>query len=563
MPEYLAPGVYVEEISTGPVPIEGVSTSTTGMVGPTPRGPLHPRLVTSWLEFQLWYGGLTELGASSAFATVTGPGFAYTTWAAKGFFDNGGQRLYMARIVADIAPPAANPPPNPAPAGPSVATLPLKAGANTVLTIESAGPADLTDQIFVRVADPTLRDPANPKNPDPTRRRISVAFYDVVPPVPLVDPLSTLADDLRNPNRRDPDILEDYDNLQAGDIAVALSGSTLITATLAGPPPVLPDNTVDANNKPMFVPLAAGGYGYTLVPQNYVGDETKPLDQRTGLAALATLDDVSLLCVPNEVTDASGTLTDEVRIQCQLLKDRFAILQVGQVPPDPSSIFPPFASSYAAIYYPWIRVVDPITQATMLIPPGGHIAGIYAATDDARGVHKAPANVEVAGILVNDLPGNIKPLEVAISKGDQEILNPRGVNVIRDFRTSGLGIRIWGARTLSSDAQWKYINVRRLFIFVEQSVLRGTQWVVFEPNDESTWARVRRSISDFLTSVWRSGALVGATKDDAFFVRCDATTMTQDDIDNGRLICLVGMAPAKPAEFVIFRFSQITGQPTS
>ena len=138
-----------------------------------------------------------------------------------------------------------------------------------------------------------------------------------------------------------------------------------------------------------------------------------------------------------------------------------------------------------------------------------------------------------------------------------------GINVIRDFRTSGLGCRVWGARTLSSDPQWKYINIRRLFIFVEESVRKGTQWVVFEPNDEITWARVSRSVAMFLTSVWRSGALMGTTPDEAFFVRCDRTTMTQDDIDNGRLICLVGMAPAFPAEFVIFRFSQMTGQATS
>ena len=551
MPEYLAPGVYAEEISTGPVPIEGVSTSTTGFVGPTPRGPTHPQLVTSWLEFQLWYGGLTELGGSSAFATWAKAGFAYTVWAAKGFFDNGGQRLFMARVVGDIPPPA--------PSGDSPATIQLspKTAGQTALTIQSAGPADLTNQIFVRVMDPTQRDPANPTNPDPTRTRISIVFYDVAPPTPLVDPLSLLSADLRNPNRRDPTIVEDYDNLQAGDITAALGASTLIAPPdLGAAQPALPANI-------KFTALSPGSYGYPLVDQNYIGDETKPLDSRTGLAALATLDEVSLLCVPNEVTDATGTITGEIRIQCELLKDRFAILQVPGTMSNISRIHPPFASSYTAIYYPWIRVVDPVTQATMLVPPGGHIAGIYAATDEARGVHKAPANVEVAGILINDLPGNIKPLEYTISKGDQEILNPIGINVIRDFRASGLGCRVWGARTLSSDAQWKYVNVRRLFIFVEQSVIRGTQWVVFEPNDEITWARVRRSLSDFLTSVWRSGALVGATPDEAFFVRCDNTTMTQDDIDNGRLICLVGMAPAKPAEFVIFRFSQTTGQTTS
>ena len=548
MPEYLAPGVYAEEVSTGPVPIEGVSTSTTGLVGPTPRGPLRPRLITSWLEFQLWYGGLSELGAASAFATWAGDGFPYTLWAARGFFDNGGQRLFMARVCGTQDP--AN--------QPKAATLVLD--GSTKLTIASVGPADLKNQIFIRVAASTQRDPTpgNSKNPDPNRVRISVAFYDTAPPMPgnaLVDPL--VPGNLSDPNRREPTILEDFDNLLAGDIEVTLQGSRLITGTFeTGKPSALPKQLT-------FTPLQQGAYGAALQNADYTGEGVLALDQRSGLAGLATIDEVSLLCIPNEATDLSGELKDALRIQCESLKDRFAILQVTEANPDPGNIFPPFASSYVAIYYPWIRVVDPGSGATLLIPQAGHVAGIYAATDEARGVHKAPANVEVAGILVNDLPGDQKPLQYTVSKGDQEILNPLGINVIRDFRASGLGCRVWGARTLSSDAQWRYINVRRLFIFVEQSVIRGTQWVVFEPNDEMTWARVRRSISDFLTGVWQSGALVGATPDEAFFVRCDNTTMTQDDIDNGRLICLIGMAPAKPAEFVIFRFSQITGQPTS
>ena len=161
-------------------------------------------------------------------------------------------------------------------------------------------------------------------------------------------------------------------------------------------------------------------------------------------------------------------------------------------------------------------------------------------------------------MLTRDLDATRKPLEFTVTKGQQDILNPRGVDVIRDFRHHQRGIRVWGARTMSTDTQWKYVNVRRLFIFVEQSIDRGTQWVVFEPNDETTWARVTRSIENFLISVWRSGALMGTTQEEAFFVRCDQTTMTQDDIDNGRLICYIGIAPVKPAEFVIFRISQKT-----
>ena len=186
------------------------------------------------------------------------------------------------------------------------------------------------------------------------------------------------------------------------------------------------------------------------------------------------------------------------------------------------------------------------------MPPTGHVAGIFARTDIERGVHKAPANEVVAGRR------RPEPSSCRSPKGEQDILNPRGVNCIRDFRTDGRGIRVWGARTMSSDPEWKYVNVRRLFIFVEESIDEGTQWVVFEPNDEPLWAQVRRSIDELPARVWRSGALMGTTQEEAFFVKCDRTTMTQDDIDNGRLICYIGIAPVKPAEFVIFRISQKT-----
>jgi phage tail sheath protein FI len=166
--------------------------------------------------------------------------------------------------------------------------------------------------------------------------------------------------------------------------------------------------------------------------------------------------------------------------------------------------------------------------------------------------------VEVRDIITTDLPDGGRPLEFMLTKRNQDALNPRGINVIRDFRADNRGIRVWGARTLADDASWKYVSVRRLFLFVEESIDEGTQWVVFEPNDEPTWDRVRRSISNFLTRVWRSGALMGLTADEAFFVKCDRSTMSEDDIENGRLICYVGIAPVRPAEYVILRFSQKT-----
>jgi phage tail sheath protein FI len=179
--------------------------------------------------------------------------------------------------------------------------------------------------------------------------------------------------------------------------------------------------------------------------------------------------------------------------------------------------------------------------------PSGHIAGVYARVDVERGVHKAPANEVIRAI---------SGIAEDVNKREHDMLNPKNINVLRFF--PGRGNRVWGARCLTSDSAWKYVNVRRFFIYVEESIDEGTQWVVFEPNDEPTWARVRLSISNFLNSEWRKGALQGRTAAEAYFVKCDLTTMTQDDIDNGRLICVVGIAPVKPAEFVIFRIQQKT-----
>ena len=192
---------------------------------------------------------------------------------------------------------------------------------------------------------------------------------------------------------------------------------------------------------------------------------------------------------------------------------------------------------------------DPQTGARKVVPPGGHALGVYARTDVERGVFKAPANETLRGAL---------ELEFDINDDTQSVLNPRGVNAIRQF--PGRGIRIWGARTMSSNALWKYVSVRRLFIFLERSIYEGTQWVVFEPNDVQLWDRVTDTLRLFLRNQWRQGALFGRTEEHAFFVTCDERTMTQDDIMNGRLICEVGIAPVRPAEFVVFRIFQHTAE---
>jgi phage tail sheath protein FI len=271
---------------------------------------------------------------------------------------------------------------------------------------------------------------------------------------------------------------------------------------------------------------------------------------KSGLAGLRDVDEISILNCPDEFYlgannfNIAGLLVD----QCQELKDRFAILQAPVAAGTPENNNPSVNSKYAAYYYPWLKIVNPLTSVPLLIPPGGHMAGIYARSDTNIGVHKDPAN---------EVINNITELQLQTNDQQQSILNPKGVDVLRYFK--GAGNLVWGGRTTSIDPDWKYINVRRLFIFVEKSILRGTQWVVFEINDEPLWARVKRSVSDFLTGLWRDGMLQGLKKEEAFFVKCDRTTMTQADIDNGRLICLIGIAPVKPAEFVIFRIGQWYG----
>jgi phage tail sheath protein FI len=238
---------------------------------------------------------------------------------------------------------------------------------------------------------------------------------------------------------------------------------------------------------------------------------------------------------------------------CELMGDRVAILdappglnaqQVKEWRVDKAG----YDSKYASLYWPWVKVFDPLSGQAKFVPPSGHMAGIWARSDDERGVHKAPANEVVRGAIA---------LQLQVTKSEHDQLNPNGINVIRAF--PGRGIRVWGARTLSSDPAWRYLNVRRLFNYVEESILEGTQWVVFEPNDVALWERVKRTVNSFLLGVWRSGALFGATPQEAFYVKCDAETNPPDVIDRGQLVVEIGIAPVKPAEFVIFRIAQFSG----
>ncbi|MEA2973199.1 MAG: uncharacterized protein QOG82_1657 [Actinomycetota bacterium] len=269
------------------------------------------------------------------------------------------------------------------------------------------------------------------------------------------------------------------------------------------------------------------------------------------LDALAREDEIALVAAPDAGT--LGTVEDCAAAAAALVAHaeqagfRFALVDApaGSSVDDVGRFRERLDSGRAALYHPWV-VTEPAVGGVTL-PPSGFVAGVYARGDGERGVLKPPTGDAVRGVV---------GLESVVDHRAQGVLNQQGVNVLRSF--DGEGIRLWGARTLSSDPEWKYINIRRYLLFLEHSIDQSTQWAVFEPNGEALWATVRRSVEDFLDTQWRSGALVGRTPQDAYFVRCDRSTMTQDDLAQGRLVALVGVAPLKPAEFVIFRIGQST-----
>lgn len=275
----------------------------------------------------------------------------------------------------------------------------------------------------------------------------------------------------------------------------------------------------------------------------YIGEDNGP-GTRTGLKAFEDVEDINMVVAAGQTDPA---IQDAVLSHCENMRYRFAILDSPEVieKGGVDKLPKPRDSKYGAYYFPWLEVYDPY-KGNVFQPPAGYMAGVYARVDSERGVHKAPANELVRGAL---------GLKYNITKGEQDILNPKGINCIRAF--SNRGIRVWGARTVSSDASWRYINVRRLFNMVEQSIEIGTQWAVFEPNDQRLWKRITRDLSAFLMRLWRQGALFGATPEQAFYVKCDDETNPPEVIDAGQLICEIGMCPVKPAEFVIFRIGQM------
>ncbi|WP_298685458.1 phage tail sheath C-terminal domain-containing protein [uncultured Methanomethylovorans sp.] len=516
-----------------------MSTSTVGFLGLTERGPtIPPKLVTSWTQFMRVYGGYAE--------------DAYLPYAVEGFFGNGGKRCYIARVVHRKD--GSND------EGAVAATL-TKDG----VTFKAVGEGSWGNRVAIRVENSSNAN-ADPESDETKTFKLTIVYWKEANfkkdnlEVLTTDSEMESAGKLRELLEK-ADYLETFDNLSTdptssdhftkklGDPLNNLSN--LLVLSGSGRPS---DTDLD---KFYFEALDGGSDGTSsLKRRDFLGDPTAVPGTKEGLTALGDIDEISILCAPDLHQlpfDSDGKIfINDLLTQCENLKDRFAILDVGKNKPNVSGLTITSTagrqSKYGAIYYPWLKVYDPLSRQIRQIPPGGHVAGIYARSDTERGVHKAPANEVVRGAL---------GLEFDLTKDEQSILNPRGINVIRNF--TDRGILVWGARNIVLDPLWKYINVRRLFIYVEGSIEKGTQWVVFEPNNERLWARVRATITQFLTTVWKDGALMGTKPEEAFFVKCDRTTMTQDDIDNGRLICVIGIAPVKPAEFVIFRIAQWAG----
>ncbi|MFB7934655.1 phage tail sheath subtilisin-like domain-containing protein [Streptomyces sp. NPDC056039] len=522
MPSYLSPGVYVEEVASGSRPIEGVGTSVAAFVGLAPTGPLNePTLVTNWTQYVAAFGEFTD-------------GY-YLAHSVYGFFNNGGSAAYVVRV------------------GGSAEGVPAEAGQ---------GPAAVTG----RSGSAPAALPAGEPKQLGTFAVTAVAQGDLS--VEVADPEG------EGPAERFKLIVKDGDKpVETFDVTAKKGGrnyvvtqvkerSKLIAVTEAAPAAQLarPDNQTVALAAPAPAPPAASDSHPDAAhpgPAQYLGDSA----DRTGFGGLEAVDEVSMVAVPDLMAAYQRGAIDLEAVKavqlgliahCELMGDRVAVIDP---PPGMNARqirvwrqeTAGYDSKYAALYYPWIKTFDPATGHSRLVPPSGHVAGIWARNDSERGVHKAPANEVVRGAV---------DLELQITRGEQDLLNPIGVNCIRAF--PGRGIRVWGARTLSSDPAWRYLNIRRYFNYLEESILIGTQWVVFEPNDHNLWARIRRNISAFLVNEWRDGALFGRRPEEAYYVKCDEETNPPESVDVGRVICEIGIAPVKPAEFVIFRLAQFS-----
>jgi phage tail sheath protein FI len=663
MPEYLAPGVYVEETSFRNKSIEGVSTTTTGFIGPTRFGPIEvePEVITSLAEYERVFGDRQQLKFTAKDGTDVPPMHNYMWQAVRAFFEEGGKRLYVARTFQShgsndgsasdwISPKDASGHATikqlrvraryPGEAGKTRVRLTLRLSQNILSSEPRTKPTDpiiptakgLLEWDVVWISD--ISSPLSPLDSRTGRYYLAKTIEDPLTKEQTwnfvgTDASPTSSDIAVNPENK---LLN---NLLPNDDPMASDEIHVLTLTVTAMPvgsdlaPIVwdglafdpdhkragePDSVFDRFAKepgspalkrriPLVFERQTDSQGAFIIQDGlqlldlmfqtnpkleqalnnlrstdaarsvdllldggndgerpdavfYEGEADDQKVEKTGLKGFEDIEDISIVAAPgstflyeNGYRSNASTILNLLISHCERMRYRIAVLDSGegQSIADVRAMRGRIDSKYAAFYYPWVRILDPVTRQEVYMPPSGFVSGIYARNDIQRAVYKAPAN-EVVNLAIG--------FEQTLNKAQQEVLNPEGVNCFRFFE--GRGFRLWGARTISSDPEWKYVNVRRYFAYLERSIDKGTQWAVFEPNGEALWANVRRTIEDFLLNEWQSGALLGDKPEKAYFVKCDRSTMTQNDLDNGRLICLIGIAPLKPAEFVIFRIGQWT-----
>jgi phage tail sheath protein FI len=567
VPEYLHPGVYVQEVPSAVRPIQGVSTSTAAFIGVADSGPVpghllptgeaaQPTLVTSFTEYSRQFGGFRK--------------DSFLTYAVQAFFQNGGQSLYIVRVI----PAAAAVGGVPSPSSATIAQAVVGSGTGAA-DLSAANHGAWGNNIWIQIAPSSDGDPNNFK--------LLVKFG------------ATMAEAQGN-------TVESYDSITHSGSPTLLPGASnpgqygrfvinsrseyiAITSDFSAR---LPNTSTDPSTGALLLTGLFGGSDGDTTIVNFVGAPAQDNTVTgTGIFALDKITDVSLIAIPGQGDINTVNSGIEYCKNLRPLQDCFFIGDVGSVVGPAGATNVPgarqntvaptvtkildaraFATSglsghlldksagdYGAIYFPWIWATDPIgvgLNPTILLPPSGFLSGIYARIDTARGVFKAPAGLE-AGVA-----GALAPY-VVVSGTEQDELNPVMINVLRSV--PGSGLVVWGTRTFGSDASWRYIPVRRMAIFLRVSIYNGIQWAVFEPNDESLWASLRLNIRAFMMTQFRAGAFQGSTPDDAFFVLCDSSTTAQTDIDNGVVNILVGFAPLKPAEFVVLKLSQKVNQP--
>lgn len=540
--DYFAPGVYVEEIDRGSRPIEGVATNVAGFVGFTEdirNGAeiFKPMLVTTWSQYLQYFGrpnsdGFTDFNA-------------YLPFAVNGFFMNGGGRCWVVSIGTSL--PGATREP-----------------AQTGLQIFNRGGRRPSLRFNLRPERASLGGVSVEIRDNP--QQIDIPDNEGSPPVTQEELFSIVVS-------REGQILEEYDRLTM-NAQVQFEGVVYVVNALQGSS-VLEVSDISEVGRPLARRPATGQYELHPLPvvsspERLSSEIEGQRDDRTGIRGIFEIDEINMLACPDimrayqsnlmnieQVNGIMGLMIDlcegSINGETPNPPNRMVVLDT---PPD--KIKPQEAvqwlnqfnrrSMFGALYYPWIKVRDPRNGGKPIaVPPCGHVMGVWSRTDETRGVYKAPANETPRGVVGLAYETNFR---------EQELLNPLGINCIRSFPNRG--IKIWGARTLvePDKTEWRYISVRRLISYVEKSIELGTQWVVFEPNDEDLWGRVTRVVTNFLERLWREGALFGASPEEAFYVKCDRELNTPETVMLGRLYVEIGICPVRPAEFVIFRISQ-------